>query len=231
MWINLIKPIKDKIIFGALPSNIILSFICRIMSVKTNSSEKFWNVPNCLSLYRLCSFPLLVYFILSNQESLFIGFLLANLITDILDGILARVLKQCTKIGAQLDSIADIGSYILAVWGIYVFRWEGFAQNPWPFFCFITLYVLAHLYVLVKFKKIVGLHMYSFKILGYIQGTFIGITFLFQFYPSFYLFAMFAGIAVCIEEMVVIYVLPYPMQNVKGLYWVIKNLKQTKHHV
>lgn len=190
------------------------------------TSEKFWNIPNVLSLYRLCSFPLLVYFILTQQETLFIGFLIANLITDILDGFIARTFNMQTTIGAKLDSYADIGSYILAVWGIRAFRWEGFANNPWPFIVFIALYLISLLYPLIKYKSIAGLHMYSFKVLGYIHGVFLGITFLFGFYNGFYIFSMITGVLSCLEEICVIYLLPEPKQNVKGLYWVLKDLKE-----
>lgn len=165
---------------------------------------------------------------MSNHENLFIGFLIANLITDILDGLIARTFNMQTKIGARLDSYADIGSYILAIWGIRVFRWEGFAQNPWPFLIFIGLYVFSVLYVFVKYKGIAGLHMYSFKILGYIHGLFLATTFLYDFINEFYLFAMIAGMLVCLEEIAVIYFLPKPKQNVKGLYWVLKDLYNEK---
>jgi CDP-diacylglycerol--glycerol-3-phosphate 3-phosphatidyltransferase len=195
---------------------------------KTETKEKFWNIPNVLSLYRLCSFPLLVYFIITQSENLFIGFLIANLITDILDGLIARTFNMQTTIGAKLDSYADVGSFVLAVWGIRVFRWEGFAQNPWPFLIFISLYVLSMIYIFLKYRGIAGFHMYSFKILGYVQGVFLGITFLFEFYKGFYLFAMIAGIIVCLEEIAVTFVLPKPRQNVKGLYWVLKELNKEK---
>lgn len=192
-----------------------------------HTSGKFWNIPNVLSLYRLCSFPLLVYFILSNRENLFISFLIANLITDILDGFIARTFNMQTAIGAKLDSFADIGSYILAVWGIRVFRWEGFANNPWPFIVFISFYIISMIYPLAKYKGIAALHMYSFKVLGYIHGAFLGITFLFGFYNWFYILSMITGVLVCVEEICVIYILPKPKQNVKGLYWVLKDLKKT----
>lgn len=190
------------------------------------TKEKFWNIPNVLSLYRLCSFPLLVYFILAHYETFFIGFLITNLITDILDGFIARTFNLQTTIGAKLDSFADIGSYILAVWGIKEFRWDGFAQNPWPFLLFIGFYIFSMLYPFIKYGGIAGLHMYSFKILGYIHGGFLAFTFLFGFHFGFYIFSMITGVLVCIEEIIVIYILPKPRQNVKGLYWVLKDLKK-----
>lgn len=63
--------------------------------------------PNLLTVIRICLAPLLVAAILENHfEIAFTLFVVAGL-TDGLDGILARVLKQRTTLGQYLDPIAD----------------------------------------------------------------------------------------------------------------------------
>jgi cardiolipin synthase (CMP-forming) len=79
---------------------------------------------------------------------------------------------------------------------------------------------------LLKFKGLIGLHTYLFKITGYLQGTFIVILFLSGFYSWLYYIAMFFGTAACIEEIIIILMLTEPRTNVKGLYWLIKNGKK-----
>jgi cardiolipin synthase len=64
-------------------------------------------VPNLLTVMRLFILPFLVIAILDNNYPLAFGlFLLAGL-SDMLDGLLARWLKQKTTLGQYLDPIAD----------------------------------------------------------------------------------------------------------------------------
>jgi cardiolipin synthase len=63
--------------------------------------------PNQLTFLRLCIVPFLVLAILEGHyRSAFALFVVAG-ITDALDGILARVLKQRTRLGQYLDPVAD----------------------------------------------------------------------------------------------------------------------------
>lgn len=63
--------------------------------------------PNLLTLSRICLAPLLVVAILEQRyRAGFALFLVAGL-TDALDGLLARLLKQRTMLGQYLDPVAD----------------------------------------------------------------------------------------------------------------------------
>ncbi|NPA94531.1 MAG: CDP-alcohol phosphatidyltransferase family protein [Thermodesulfobacteria bacterium] len=65
------------------------------------------NLPNLLTILRILLTPLLVIFLINKRfELAFAVFVVAGL-SDGLDGLLARVMKQKTKIGAILDPIAD----------------------------------------------------------------------------------------------------------------------------
>src|SRR5580698_11236632 len=65
------------------------------------------SAPNLLTLLRICLAPFLVAAILENRFRVgFILFVVAGL-TDALDGLLARALKQQTVLGQYLDPVAD----------------------------------------------------------------------------------------------------------------------------
>jgi cardiolipin synthase len=69
--------------------------------------HRFRTAPNLLTLSRICLAPLLVASILDNHYALgFCLFVVAGL-TDLLDGLLARLLKQYTMLGQYLDPVAD----------------------------------------------------------------------------------------------------------------------------
>lgn len=178
-----------------------------------------------LSLYRLLSVPFALLFTFQNNEKV-TGLLIAvGLITDLLDGIIARVFSQETKLGALLDSWADLGIFICSIFAIAKFKWNDIALHAQWFYLFIFLLVLSYLVVFIKFRRLIGLHTYFFKLTGYLQGLFIVLLFMVKFYPVLFIIAMAAGSIACIEEIIIIAILKYPQMNVKGLYWVLKEKK------
>jgi CDP-diacylglycerol--glycerol-3-phosphate 3-phosphatidyltransferase len=69
-----------------------------------------WNVPNTLTLLRICLAPVLVVVLLTEipeKEFWGLGIFLLAALTDLLDGIIARRTNRITVIGAMLDPIAD----------------------------------------------------------------------------------------------------------------------------
>jgi len=183
------------------------------------------NIPNFLSFYRLLSFPFVLYFAFKQQENIFVILLLINLITDILDGLIARLFHLQTELGARLDSIADIGTYILAFIGIYIFKLDDFKPVIISFSVFISLFFLANILSLLKFKRFPSLHLYSWKIGGYIQGLFLFILFAYNFISPYYYFMIIWGIIAFSEHIVIQLIIPEMQSNLKGLYWVLKNKK------
>ena len=86
-------------------------------------AEKFkWTIPNVLSVYRLCISPFIFATLLLDKNTLFTVLLSISLVTDILDGFIARQFNMMTKIGAKLDSIADTVTVILAIGGMLIFK-------------------------------------------------------------------------------------------------------------
>ena len=65
------------------------------------------NWPNFISLGRLLTVPVIIWLILTNQMTTAFWLFIVAGISDILDGLLARILKERTKVGAYLDPIAD----------------------------------------------------------------------------------------------------------------------------
>ena len=69
-----------------------------------------FNIPNCLTFFRIAAIPLIViaYFIESKYGNWYVAILFALAgISDALDGYLARRWNQTSKLGAFLDPVAD----------------------------------------------------------------------------------------------------------------------------
>jgi cardiolipin synthase len=69
--------------------------------------NRFRTAPNLLTLLRICLAPFLVAAILEGHFGLSFGLFAAAGLTDALDGLLARFLRQRTMLGEYLDPVAD----------------------------------------------------------------------------------------------------------------------------
>lgn len=185
--------------------------------------ERFWTIPNILSLYRLAAFPVIGYFLWLGNRPWFAGLLAFSLVTDILDGFIARRFNQQTQIGARLDSWADVGSYILAYAGIFRFEWDFVVGHKIGLGLFAALYLGSLSTVFVRFGGIIGLHLYGCKITGYLQGAFLLWLLAFGNVEWFFWLMIGVGCLAKVEEIIVLLRLRARRSDVKGLYWVLKN--------
>ncbi len=69
--------------------------------------NRFRTAPNLLTLLRICLAPFLVAAILNGHYALGFGLFAAAGLTDALDGLLARLLRQRSVLGQYLDPVAD----------------------------------------------------------------------------------------------------------------------------
>ena len=128
-----------------------------------------------------------------------------------------------TTIGVKLDSWADLGTYILAFIAIGLFRWQQIKPHATMLYVFAGIMVLSYIIVFVKFKGLIGLHTYMFKITGYLQGAFLVSLFVWGFYLLPYYVCLAWGTIACVEEIIIILMLKEAKANVKGLYWLLQN--------
>jgi cardiolipin synthase (CMP-forming) len=184
------------------------------------------NLPNIISVLRMISVPFMLFFVFSENEMIFKWILFFSLISDILDGLIARVFKLQTELGASLDAIADLGMYCCAVLGLFFFKIV-FLKNHWIEISIVLgFFIIARILTFIRYKKIFNsFHSYLSKVMAYIQGGFIMILFLVDF--EWYLFypAIIIGIISNIEEYILLFLLKKDEVNVKGLYWIIKKRK------
>ncbi len=185
--------------------------------------ENILNLPNILSFYRLIISPFILVMALTGQEKLYAVFICISLVSDILDGNIARFLKLQTKFGAALDNLADMCTYALAFVGIYIFKWDVIQPYAWAFYMFIGALLVSYIIAFIRFQKIPGLHLYSAVSSGYVQGIFIFVLFAFGFYPWLFYVVTFWGAIAYLEKIFVLLRLDEIRSGVKGLYWLIRS--------
>ena len=186
-----------------------------------------WNVPNVISGCRLASVPVLVYFMVTGNVEGFKWLVLFALLSDILDGWIARTFKLETEFGSALDSLADTSLYFVLIASIFLFQ-QPFVKAHW-----LALTILLVLYIGEKVKCFItygvpfnSFHNYSAKVMAYAQGIFIMTLYFhgfqwFVFYPAFVI-----GIFANIEDIIMTSMLKKGAHDTKGLYWVLQRKRQ-----
>jgi CDP-diacylglycerol--glycerol-3-phosphate 3-phosphatidyltransferase len=184
--------------------------------------QTWFTLPNLLSLYRIFTFPVVLFFALTNHETLYFVLLMISFLTDILDGIVARALKLESELGAKLDSYGDTAIFTLAAAGLIFFKMRDIAPYWQSLVIFITLSILPRIIAFVRFRKISSLHLYSSKIGGYLKGFFFISLFIYGFSPLLYYIMIAEGLISGTEQIMIILIVPELRSDAKGLYWVLK---------
>ena len=184
--------------------------------------QKLLNVPNALSAYRILALPFIVCSIVQGNKQLYITLLCINLITDILDGLIARTFKLETELGARLDSLADIGTYIMAFSGMIVLENEFVRGHAVPFIIVMSLYALPQVISLIRFRRATSFHLYSSKFTGYVQGIFMFTYFVFGYSAWYFYFMITISCMAYLEAFILVVSLKELRSNVRGIYWLMK---------
>ena len=179
------------------------------------------SIPNILSVLRIIIAPFLLFLAWHGQKKLFILFLVLSLLSDAVDGFIARKFELSTKAGARLDSIGDMATYLtipLCAWWL----WPELLKKE---VIFVLTAVSAYIFPLVagflKFKKLPSYHTYGAKIAAIVMSIAILLLFTTEFTLFFKFAAIFQAI-VALEEMLITVLLPELKSNVKSI-WHVKN--------
>jgi phosphatidylglycerophosphate synthase len=186
------------------------------------TSQNLLNVPNLLSFYRLLAIPFIIWSLVRDQRTLFITLICINLITDILDGLIARTFNLCTEFGARLDSLADIGTFLLSISGFWVFEKAFVTEHKIAFMVLFGFYAVPQLLSLIKFRRTTSFHLWSNKIVGYIQGIFIFTFFVFGYNAAYFYFMVAASCIGDFEVLLLVLMLPKITSNAVSVFSVLK---------
>jgi cardiolipin synthase len=190
--------------------------------------ERILNVPNLLSGYRLLAFPVTLFFAVRGDERTFVVLICISLVTDVLDGFIARTFHLVTRFGGALDNLADLGTYVAALYGVFAFRWDAIRPHVWILYVFLAALLFSYSVAWIRFRKMPGLHLYSGMVKATLQGVFFFVLFAVGFRPWLFYLAAGWGILAYIEKTAVLFLLEDIVPNTKGLYWLLKKRRERR---
>lgn len=128
-------------------------------------------IPNLLSLLRIALSPLFLLAAFNGSRALFLALFALALVSDALDGYLARRLGQTSELGARLDSWGDCAVYCgapPAVWWL----WPEIVRAEAPF---ATLACLAFALPIAvgfgKYRRLTSYHTLGAKVAAVLLAT------------------------------------------------------------
>lgn len=181
------------------------------------------DIPNILSSMRLLSSPVLLYLAFIGKLEYFLTLFIFSMLTDILDGYLARKLDSCTPLGAKLDTLGDLSIYLILP---LCFLWlypDLFMQEVLYVGASMVLGIIPVLAGIAKFGVIPSFHTWGSKFAAGLMGIAMVLLFGLQEVWPFHIVVMFQCL-ITLEGLLIIWYLPELRTDVKS-FWHITRQK------
>jgi phosphatidylglycerophosphate synthase len=179
-------------------------------------------IPNIISGLRIATAPLLLALAWLGEREAFAWLLAAALISDILDGAIARHFGFISKLGILLDSVADLLIFIVAAYGIWRFFPDRVTQHAFAFLLVVGLWVGGSLAGYLRYGRMASFHTFLSRVAAYVIGLFLAVLFLWGFLTWLFWTAVSLAVISQVEEFILMALLPTWTPNAGGLYRVLK---------
>jgi len=190
------------------------------------SVADWFTIPNVTSILRLITIPLLVYTALTNKTNSFLIIFCLLLLMAFADGFLARLLKQVTELGAELDSWGLFATYLTVPFCVWML-WPELVRREASFiFAVVGFYFVPATLGLMKYNRLTSYHTWSSKVSSIcLAGTALGLFFGGPAWP--FRVATLLLILSGIEEIFMTAILPQWQANVPS-FWHASAIERKK---
>ncbi|RUA12071.1 MAG: CDP-alcohol phosphatidyltransferase family protein [Flavobacteriia bacterium] len=189
---------------------------------------KEFNIADWFSFYRIMAAPFLILLIILDQRTLFSWFLVISFSTDAIDGFLARTLKITTSRGSFLDSFGDQLTFFAAIIGMLVFEWDFVVGHYKIIIIALIPYFIQTFMAYRKYGKASSFHTYLAKLTAVLQGIFIITLFLIKPVEWLFYLTIAMGLIEIIEEIIMVYMYDQWVNDVRGIWWALKDPRRKK---
>lgn len=149
------------------------------------------HVPNLLSAFRIACVPALLALAWNGTSGVFLALFGVGLLSDVLDGALARRLKVESELGAQLDQWGDFALWISLPLGVW-WLWPDMVRREAVYVglalvCMLVPTAVAY----AKYREVPGYHTWSVKLGAILMGVAVPPLLLFDIAWPFRIAALF----------------------------------------
>ena len=174
------------------------------------------NLPNLITLCRIALAPVMLLLAWRGFEHTFLACLVASLVSDIVDGQIARRMNLTSEFGSRLDSWADIltcATLPLAAWWL---RPDLVATERAAVLTAVASYAVPVIIGFIKFRSLTSYHTLMARISAYMVGA--SVVIMFAHGPTLP-FRIAVGVLVLaeLEEIAITLALPEARSNIRSV--------------
>ena len=187
------------------------------------TGSNLYSIPNILSLLRLALVPVLVGLASAQRGDMFLVVLAVSLLSDVLDGYLARKLGLVSELGAKLDSWGDILTYAAMILGLHLIWPDIFDKQAEFLFAAMMSFILPTLLAFRKFGAYPSYHTWGAKLAAVLMAPAYYVLILADA-DSFFRVVILFHLLVAAEEMAITFILNRPRSNVGSVFYLGSDL-------
>jgi phosphatidylglycerophosphate synthase len=188
-------------------------------------TQKF-TVADSISLFRLLVSPLAVFIAGFNYAGTYAWLMILLFLSDVADGLIARLRNETSRKGARLDSIADVLMITAVLFGLIKFHADVLFENFVAVSIVVFFYLLTMLISLFRYGKISSFHTYLSKLSAVFLAILFAQLFFFSFSEVTFLIFLIIYLISSVEELVLMMLIPTYRTDVKGLFWLLNSVKE-----
>jgi CDP-diacylglycerol--glycerol-3-phosphate 3-phosphatidyltransferase len=175
------------------------------------------NIPNLLSALRIACVPVLLLLGWNGEKGTFLALFGLGLLSDVLDGAIARRFNVASDFGARLDQWGDFAlwaSLPVAAWLL----WPEIIVREAPYAIFAVICMVVPTMVgYAKYRAVPGYHTWSVKLGAILMGIGVALLLIFDVAWPFRAAALFQ--AVCaIDELGITFLSPECRHDVPSVF-------------
>lgn len=179
-------------------------------------------LPNIVSSIRFITAPIMLWLAWHGYGVAFMVVLAFAFLTDVLDGLAARLTGQISQFGAMLDTWGDMVTYMTIGFGSWWLWPEIVHREDIYLYIIVACFLIPALYATIKFNTYVSYHTWGVKV----AAAAIGLS----LYPLFlggpawpFRIAVFIYIIAALEEVAITFTLSKSRSNVRSIWHVLQH--------
>ena len=189
------------------------------------ANRDIYNLPNFVSFIRIMLAPVLFYLAFVQEPVWFLATLMFSGFTDVLDGLLARMLNQITAMGSRLDSWGDFTIYTTMAICAWILWPDIVVEELIAYIVIVISFTSPVIAGLLKFRTITSYHTWTVKVA--VVVTFVGYILLFAGWLDwpFRVAAAFCAVA-ALEEIAITLLIHHEHVDVRTVWAALKYNKE-----
>ncbi len=195
----------------------------------TSKSGRYRTIPNLITSIRFITAPVMLWLAWHGHGRAFMMVLALAFFSDVLDGFIARRLKQTSELGAMLDTWADLSTYLTIGFGSWWLWPEIVHREDTYLYIIVACFLIPAFVTVTKFNNYAGYHTWASKLAAACIGISLFPLFLMDISWPFR-FSVLVYVYTALEEIAITLTLEKLQCNIPSIWHLRRQRKSGKKY-